>query len=55
MIEVGAEAPGAHFLGQVAVGGGDHPHVDVVLAVRTDPLQLAALQHAQQLGLHGQR
>ncbi|BCR22636.1 hypothetical protein KAM429_31930 [Aquipseudomonas alcaligenes] len=55
VIEIGAEAPGAHFLGQVAVGGGEDAHIHPVLAVRAQALQLAALQHAQQLGLHRQR
>ncbi|MNM75975.1 hypothetical protein D3C81_877780 [compost metagenome] len=49
--QVGAEAPGLHRLGQVLVGGGDHPHVDLARAVAADPLQLAFLQHAQQGGL----
>ena len=55
MVEIGAEAPGAHFLGQVAVGGCDQAYVDAVLAIGADPLQLPALQHAEQLGLHRQR
>ena len=55
MVEIGAEAPGTHFLGQVAVGGCDQAYVDAVLAIGADPLQLPALQHAEQLGLHRQR
>ncbi|MNY74468.1 hypothetical protein D3C86_2135090 [compost metagenome] len=54
MVEVGAVAAVAHFGRQVTVGRGDQAHVDLMLLVRTQALQLAALQHAQQLGLHGQ-
>ena len=55
VIQVGTKASGAHLSRQVAVGGGDHPHVDAVFAIRTNPLQLPTLQHAQQLGLDRQR
>ncbi len=55
VIQVGTKASGAHLSRQVAVGGGDHPHVDAVFAIRTNPLQLPTLQHAQQLGLARQR
>ena len=55
MIEIGAIAPGAHLLDQIPIGGRDDAHVDLVLAVRTDPLQLSALQYPQQFGLHRQR
>ncbi len=54
VVQIGAKTPGAYLGGEVTVGGGDHPHVDTMLAVRADPLQLPALQHAQQLGLHRQ-
>ena len=55
VVEVGAEATALDLAGEVAVGGGDHPHVDVVRAVGADALDLAALQRAQQLGLQRQR
>ena len=55
VVKVRPKAPGPHLLRQVAVGGGNHPHINAVLAVRAQPLQLPALQHAQQLGLHRQR
>ena len=55
VVEIGAHAAGAHFGGQVAVGGGDHAHIHLVFAVGAQALQLATLQHAQELGLHGQR
>ncbi len=47
--------PTAHLLGQIAVGRDDQAHIDLVFAVRADALQLAVLQHAQELGLHGER
>ncbi|MNF52882.1 hypothetical protein D3C84_342430 [compost metagenome] len=55
MVEVGAELPGQHRALQVAVGGGEDAHVDLEAAVVADALQVAVLQHAQQLGLQGQR
>ena len=36
---------------QVDVGGGDHPHIDLLGARRADAFDLSRLQHAQQLGL----
>jgi len=44
-----------HFGGEIAVGRRQHPHIHPMLAIRAEALQLAALQHAQQLGLNGQR
>ena len=38
-------------LPQVAVGGGDHADVDALGALRPERLELALLQHAQQLRL----
>ncbi len=55
MIKVRAKPPGAHFLGEIAIGRRDQAHIDLVLAVRADALQLPVLQHAQQLGLHDER
>ena len=39
----------------VRVGGRDHPHVDALVAGAAHPLELAGLQHPQQLGLLLQR
>ena len=55
VIKVRAHAPGADFRRQIAVGGRNHAHIHMVLPVRAQALQLPALQHTQQLGLHGQR
>ncbi|GMN76927.1 hypothetical protein GmRootV512_11340 [Variovorax sp. V512] len=55
MVQVGAKTPLRNRRGQVAVGGRDHTHVDLAHAVAAGALHLAALQHAQQLGLHAQR
>ena len=54
VIEVFAEAPGRHLALQVAVGGGQHADVQRQRLARADPLHLALLQHAQQLGLQAQ-
>ena len=53
--EVGAELAGLHRLLQVDVGGGDDAHVDLRHLLGAEPLDLAGLQRAQQLDLHGQR
>ena len=45
----------ADQLPQVAVGRGDDAHVDLDRALGSQRLELALLQHAQQLGLHGRR
>ena len=55
VIKISTHAASCHFCRQITVGGGNHAHIDMVFAVRAQALQLAALQHAQQLGLHGQR
>ncbi|MNT37476.1 hypothetical protein D3C72_1736150 [compost metagenome] len=55
VVQVGAKAPLRNRRGQVAVGGRDHAHVDLAHAIAAGALHLAALQHAQQLGLHAQR
>ena|GEM_PF-2728984 len=56
MVEVAAEAAFAHFLAQVAVGGGDDAGVGKTAAGFADALEFAVFQHAQQLGLefHGE-
>src|SRR5581483_8435724 len=42
------------LLGQVAVGGGNDPHVHLDWRGAADALELALLQHTQQLALRGQ-
>ena len=51
MVEVLAEFALGAQLGQVDLGGADHPHVQVHLLVAADPAEAAVLQEAQQLGL----
>jgi hypothetical protein len=53
IVEVRAKAPVGDVLGQVAVGRGHHAHVDLEDVRAAHALDLALLQHAQQLGLHG--
>ena len=55
VVEVLAEAPAADVLGEVAVGGRDHAHVDLDRPRAAQPLELPGLEHAQQLGLHLER
>ncbi|MDZ7784765.1 MAG: hypothetical protein U5K56_18075 [Halioglobus sp.] len=55
MGEVLAEAAFRHFLFQIPVGRRDHPDINLVVAVTSDPLDLPILQRPQELGLHGQR
>src|SRR5438876_11223603 len=40
---------------QIAVGGGDDPHVHPDRGVRAEPLDLSLLNHAQKIRLHAQR
>ena len=49
--QVLAERPVAHGLGQVAVGGGQDADVDLHRLGAADPVDLALLDGAQQLGL----
>ena len=49
--QVGAEATFGHFLGKVAIGGGDHPRIDFQGGGAANAFKLTLLQHAQQLGL----
>ena len=53
--QVLAEAALAHGGVEVAVGGRDDAHVDVLGFARPDRRHLAALEHAQQLGLEVDR
>ena len=50
-VEVAAEAPLGHVAFQVAVGGGDHPHVDLDRLAAADALEGMPFQHAEELGL----
>ena len=55
MVEIGPELPLHHRLLQIPVGGGQDAHIDLEGGVVTDALQIAVLQHPQQLGLQRQR
>jgi hypothetical protein len=55
IVEVLAKQPLLDALAQVHVGGGHHPHVHLDRAGAAEPFDLAFLQRAQELGLHGQR
>ena len=52
VIQIRAESTCSYFLLQVAVGRSQDPDVDALRLVRTDSLDLASLQRAQELGLH---
>ena len=54
-VEIGAEAAGGDFGGEVAIGAGDDAHVDRLGADRADRQDLALLQRAEQLGLERER
>ena len=54
-VEIGAEAAGGDFGGEIAVGAGDDADVDRLGAVRADRQDFALLQRAQQLGLERER
>ena len=51
VVEVLAELAGLDHRRQVAVGGGDQPHVDLDRPRAAEPLELVLLQDAQDLGL----
>ena len=51
VVEILAEPPARHHLAQIAVGRGDDAHVDAHGLAAADPLELALLQHAQELDL----
>ena len=53
-VEVLAEVALLDGLLEVLVGGGDHAHVDLQRLLGADALDLALLQHAQDLGLGAQ-
>ncbi|CRR38147.1 hypothetical protein PAERUG_E5_London_17_VIM_2_12_12_06578 [Pseudomonas aeruginosa] len=54
IVEVLAETPRRDFRREVAVGRGKHADIQVDRLARTDPLHLALLQYAQQLGLQAE-
>src|SRR5256885_1242400 len=49
-----AEAAGVHFRLDIGVGRGDDAYVGAARARRANPLELAGLEDAEQLGLLGQ-
>ena len=51
VVEILPEAPGSCLGGQVAIGAGDDADVDALHLPRADRLDLAFLQHAQELCL----
>ncbi len=55
VVEILTERVLAHLELQVAIGRGDHAHVDLARTRVADGHDLALLQHAQQLRLHAQR
>jgi hypothetical protein len=55
VVQILAEAPGAHRGLQVLVGGGEHAHVDPDRLVAADALDLPLLERAQQLRLRLER
>ena len=54
VVEVLAEAPLGHLAHQILVGGGDDAHVHLDGLRAAQPLELALLEHAQELHLGGQ-
>ena len=54
-VEVLAELPGRHGLAQAAVGGRDDADIKLDGRAATQPFDLARLDGAQHLGLHGHR
>ena len=53
--QIFAKLAAGHRLRQVAVGGGDDPHVDLDIAVAAERANLTLLQDAEQLHLQGDR
>ena len=54
VVEVFAESAFGNFLREILVGGGDHAHVHVAFFRAAQRPDLAFLQHAVKLHLHGQ-
>ena len=55
VIQIGPKLSGGDHLFQIAIRGGDHPHVGGDGLIAADPLELLLLEHAQHLGLQQQR
>ena len=51
-VEIFTESTIAEGGFQIAIGGGDHPHIDLHPFVAAHAANFFFLQHAQQLGLH---
>src|SRR5215469_18118029 len=52
IVEILTEASLTHGPCEVAIGGGDHPHVDLRGVARAYTLELLLLEHAQELRLN---
>ena len=55
VIEILPEPAGGHFVGEPSIGGGDDPHVHGLRDPAAEALELAGLEHAQQLYLRVER
>src|SRR6201997_1333635 len=55
IVKITAEFMACDHLGQIAMGSGNQPHVDVMRAAAAQALELLFLQHAQKFRLQGQR
>ena len=55
VVQVLLELAARDHLPEIAVGRGDHAHVDLLAALGAERLELPLLQHAQQLRLQGRR
>ena len=55
IVEIGAEAAVDQHQFEVAIGGGDDPHIGLDGFVAADALETLLLQHAQHLALHERR
>lgn len=55
VVEIFAKCLGADHGFQIPVGRRDHPHICLDGLAAPDPVELALLQHPQQLDLHRQR
>ena len=51
VVEIFAEVPGLDLFGQIAVGRGDHAHVDLAHQILTEALDFTLLERAKQLRL----
>jgi hypothetical protein len=55
VVEILPEIAAGHAVGQVAVGGSHHAHVDLAALVLADAPDLPLLQRSQELDLHARR